>query len=149
MPAALRVALCIVGYCERHGLVLSIRVAEAWTPFSVALVTTVVVLPVLILWFAVIWKVFEKAGYAGWMGIIPILNLYVLVKMGGKPGWWVLLYRIPIGGLVVYVIIAFEISKNFGQSPWFAVGLIFLPFIFYGIVGFGSATWQGPDPAFD
>lgn len=130
-------------------LFLSIRVAEAWTPLSLTFFATVVILPVLILWSVVLWKVFEKAGNPGWMGILPILNLYVLVKMAGKPGWWVLLYLIPIVGLVIYVIVAIEISKNFSQSPWFAVGLIFFSLIFYAVLGFGSAKWQGPGPAFD
>jgi uncharacterized membrane protein YoaK (UPF0700 family) len=130
-------------------LFLSIRVAEAWTPISVAFLATVLILPVLILWAVVLWQVFEKAGNPGWMGVVPILNLYVLVKMAGKPGWWVLLYLIPIVGLVIYLVVAIEISKNFGQSPWFAVGLFFFSLIFYAILGFGSATWQGPGPAFD
>lgn len=102
----------------------------------------------IVLWFVVLYGVFEKAGNPGWMGIIPILNLYVLVKMAGKPGWWVVLYLIPIVGFVVHVIVAIEVSKGFGKSPWYALGLIFLPFIFYAIVGFGSARWDGAPPAF-
>lgn len=102
----------------------------------------------LVLWFVVLYGVFEKAGNPGWMGIVPILNLYVLVKMAGKPGWWVILYLIPIVGFVIHVIVAIEVSEGFGKSPWYAVGLFFLPFIFYAILGFGSARWNGAPPAF-
>jgi len=36
------------------------------------------------------------------------------------------------------------LSKSFGKNEAFTVGLIFLPFIFYPILGFGSAKYQGP-----
>ena len=41
---------------------------------------------------AAMWKVFEKAGQPGWAAIIPIYNLYILTKIAGKPGRWVLMF---------------------------------------------------------
>jgi hypothetical protein len=38
------------------------------------------------------WKVFTKAGQPGWGAIIPIYNVYLLCKIAGKPGWWVILF---------------------------------------------------------
>jgi hypothetical protein len=38
------------------------------------------------------WKVFTKAGQPGWGAIIPIYNVYLLCKIAGKPGWWVMLF---------------------------------------------------------
>jgi hypothetical protein len=40
--------------------------------------------------------------------------------------------------ILTYVAIA----EKFGKGGGFAVGLIFLPFIFYPILGFGSATYK-------
>ena len=34
------------------------------------------------------WKVFEKAGQPGWAILIPFFNLYILLKIAGRPGWW-------------------------------------------------------------
>jgi hypothetical protein len=39
-----------------------------------------VTLGLIVLIFAGFWKTFEKVGKPGWAGIIPIYNLYVLVK---------------------------------------------------------------------
>jgi hypothetical protein len=36
------------------------------------------------------------------------------------------------------------ISKSFGKDEGFTVGIIFLPFIFWPILGFGDAKYQGP-----
>ena len=34
------------------------------------------------------WKVFEKAGVAGWKSLIPFYNIFVLItKIANKP-WW-------------------------------------------------------------
>jgi hypothetical protein len=36
------------------------------------------------------------------------------------------------------------LSKSFGKSEGFTVGLILLPIVFYPILGFGDAKYQGP-----
>jgi len=45
-----------------------------------------------VIMIASFWKIFEKAGEAGWQAIIPIYNIYVLLKIVGKPGWWLILW---------------------------------------------------------
>ena len=41
------------------------------------------------------WKIFTKAGEAGWKAIIPILNTYVMFKIAYGNGWRFLLLLIP------------------------------------------------------
>jgi len=36
------------------------------------------------------------------------------------------------------------LAKSFGQSAGFGIGLIFLGFIFFPMLGFGSARYLGP-----
>lgn len=40
-----------------------------------------------------------------------------------------------------------QVAKNFGKGGGFACGLIFPPFIFYPILGFGSAQYAPVAPA--
>ena len=110
-------------------------------------VIVVIYLAVIVFVIAGFWKVFAKAGQPGWAAIIPIVNLYFLCKVAGRPGWWVLLMFIPIVNLVIYIIISLDVARSFGQSAIFGIGLFFLSFIFYPILGFGSAQYQGPTPA--
>ena len=88
------------------------------------------------------WKSFEKAGQPGWAAIIPIYNLYIMTKMAGKPAWWIVLMLIPIVNFIVLILISMPIAKNFGKSEGFGIGMAFLPFIFWPILGFGDANWQ-------
>ena len=90
------------------------------------------------------WKVFVKAGQPGWAILIPIYNVYVLLKAAGKPGWWLLLMLIPLVNLIVAIIAIVALAERFGKGGGFAVGLIFLPFIFYPILGFGGAQYSPP-----
>ncbi len=92
------------------------------------------------------WKVFTKAGQPGWAAIIPIFNLYVLCKVAGRPGWWLILMLIPFVNLIIYIIVCIDVAKNFGKGAGFGIGLTFLGFIFFPILGFGSATYQGATP---
>src|SRR5262245_7571061 len=90
------------------------------------------------------WKVFTKAGHPGWACLIPIYNLYILIKIAGKPGWWIVLFLIPIVNFVIAILVAIGVANNFGKSALFGLGLAFLPFIFYLILAFGDAQYIGP-----
>lgn len=93
------------------------------------------------------WKLFEKAGKKGWISIVPYYNLYTLFQISGKPGWWFAFAFIPyIGGLILLVlsfIANIELAKKFGKSAGFGVGMTLLGFIFYPILGYGSAVYEG------
>ncbi len=90
------------------------------------------------------WKAFKKAGQPGWACIVPIYNLYIMLKIGGKPGWWLLLFLIPVVNVVFAIWSINMISKSFGKDEGFTVGLIFLGFIFWPILGYGDAVYKGP-----
>lgn len=100
-------------------------------------------LAIVVLMIASLWKVFTKAGQPGWASIIPIYNVFILLKVAGKPGWWLLLFLIPLVNLVMLIIVSIALASSFGKGGGFAAGLILLPIIFYPILGFGSAQYQG------
>ncbi len=99
---------------------------------------------VTILIIVALWKIFEKAGKPGWASIIPIYNVIVLLEIVGKPWWWILLMLIPIVNLIFAIWTTNLLSKSFGKNEGFTIGLILLPFIFYPILGFSDAKYQGP-----
>ena len=89
----------------------------------------------LIIWVS--WfKLFSKAGQAGWKALVPFFNLFILTKIVQKPVWWITIYLIiPVG----WIMAALQISKLFGKKVLYAVGLIFLPFVFYPMLAFGKS----------
>ena len=117
------------------------------------------------------WKIFTKAGQRGWASIIPILNLFVLVKLVKRPMWWAVVITIglivggapsdaaaviqvvtgliAIAAAILLIITFFDLAKAFGHGVGFGLGLVFLTVIFALILGFGSSTYQlEPDPLF-
>jgi len=93
------------------------------------------------------WVVYTKAGEAGWKSLIPIYNWYVLMKIVGRPGWWLILLLIPFVNFVIWIIVSIDLAKSFGKGTGFALGLIFLAPIFYLILAFGPAQYMGPAAA--
>ncbi len=91
-----------------------------------------------------IWKVYEKAGRKGWESIIPIYNTWVFAEIVGKPGWMGLLLLIPYVGIIFSIYLLYLLAKSFGKDVLFALGLIFFGFIFFPILAFGDAKYQGP-----
>lgn len=103
-----------------------------WLIYAVVIIVTV----------AGIWKVFEKAGEPGWAAIIPIYNVIVLLKIAGKPVWWIILLLIPLVNFIVSILVSIEVAKRFGKGAGFGIGLALLPFIFYPVLGFGDARYN-------
>ena len=75
---------------------------------------------------------------------MPIVNLYILVKIAGYHGALVLLYLIPVVGLVVGILVALKVGRAFGRSGAFSFFLLWLlsP-IGYLIIGYGRSTFIG------
>jgi uncharacterized membrane protein YoaK (UPF0700 family) len=109
----------------------------------VGLLFLAVELVIIVAIIAGFWKVFTKAGKPGWAAIVPIYNVIVLLQIAGKPLWWILLLLIPIVNIIIGILVGIAVARNFGKSDAFGVGLALLGFIFYPILGFGSAEYQG------
>lgn len=91
-----------------------------------------------------LWAIFAKAGEPGWQALIPIWNTIVIIKIAGKPIWWIILLIIPIVNIIVWIVVLYGLSLSFGHGGGFTVGLVFLSLIFYYILAFDSSRYQGP-----
>jgi hypothetical protein len=102
----------------------------------------IVYLAIVVLAIAGLWSTYSKAGQPGWGAIIPIYNILLMLRIAGKPAWWILLYLIPFVNIVIGILVALEVARNFGKGAGFGLGLAFFGFIFFPILGFGSAQYQ-------
>ena len=102
----------------------------------------VVVIAIALVVLAGMWKAFEKAGQPGWGAIIPIYNFYLMLKIGGKPWWWLLLLLVPLVNLFVIIAMYIGIARNFGHGVLFGLGLTFLGFIFWPVLGFNDDQYR-------
>jgi hypothetical protein len=97
------------------------------------------------------WKIFEKAGQPGWASIIPIYGTLVMLKIIGKPWWWIFLLFFPliINNIIFGIWATNLLSKSFGKDEGYTVGLLLLGIVFYPMLAFGDAKYLGPfgDPA--
>lgn len=92
-----------------------------------------------------IWRVFTKANQPGWACLIPFYNFYIMLKIANKPGWWLILMFIPFVNFVIAILASIGLAKAFGKGEGFGLGLAFLGFIFFPILAFGDAEYQGQE----
>ena len=89
-------------------------------------------------------RLFVKAGYEWWEGIIPLYNLMVLFEIFGFPRWWgviaFVLSFVPIANFVLWIYISVKLARCFNRGDLFIVGLVLLPIIFLPILAFDSAS---------
>lgn len=88
------------------------------------------------------WRVFSKAGYFGLWAIIPIVNVFLWVKIAGYSAWLTLLYLVPIANIVLAIVVAVQVGKRFGKGgAWSFFLLWLLQIIGVFIIGFGKAEY--------
>lgn len=92
------------------------------------------------------WKIFTKAGEAGWKSIIPIYNVITLFQIVNINPLFILVALIPIvGGIgmaIISIVAIIRLCKGFGKSDGFIVGCVLLSFIFMLILAFDKSTWN-------
>lgn len=114
------------------------------------------------------WKLFEKANIAGWKSLIPIYNLYLIYKLSGMSGLWIipLLVVACYSGIVsagivlpswvslimlVFLVLTIisrimffiKLPKAFGKGVGYIIGMFFIPEIIEIVLGFGKAEYVG------
>jgi hypothetical protein len=101
-----------------------------------------------ILFIVGLWKTIEKTGQPGAWALLMLicqpLGVIPLLKATGRPMWWIVLFFIPFVNLVVLIILFIDLAKSFDKGAGYGIGLVFLPFIFFLMLGFGSAQYRGP-----
>jgi hypothetical protein len=105
-------------------------------------VVLLISLAVTLLILAAYWVLYERAGQAGWKSLIPFYNMYILMEISGKPGWWLSLLFIPLVGVVIYLLAMLSLAKKFGRSELFGVGIFLLPMIFLPLLAFGDSKYE-------
>lgn len=131
----------------QHALLLLDTTDTSASSGAGGVIFLIIALGIGIFYLAALWAIYAKAGKPGWACIIPIYSTIVLLQICGRPWWWFLLMFIPVVNIVLGFIVLYDLSKSFGRGAGFLLGLIFLGFIFYPVLGFGGSRYVGPAAA--
>ena len=116
---------------------------EVWNTVTLG-AASVLTLLLFYVWTAIaLAAVFRKSGEESWKAWVPILNIVVLLRLGGLSGWLVLLFVIPIIGWIALIIAVHRINVAFGHGAGMTVLAWFLFPVWATILGFGSDRWLG------
>lgn len=103
----------------------------------------VVILLMLLLTLFSLGKIYKKANRSAISAWIPIYNILVLLEIVNLPKWYIFLLLIPIVNIFIGIKVYFTLTKLFRRSKSFAIGMLFLPVIFYPILAFGNSEYIG------
>lgn len=101
---------------------------------TVAMITLMVLGIIFVVACYPVFLIAKKTNTANpYFAFIPILNYYLLCKIAGRPVWWLILYLVPLVGLVVDVIVWMDIAKVRNKPNWMGV-LILVPLANMGMM---------------
>ncbi|WP_374165412.1 signal peptidase I [Arcticibacter sp. MXS-1] len=105
--------------------------------------TTFIIVAVLytVLTYAGLWKLFVKAGRQGWEAIIPLYNVYVMLKLTGRPMWWLIIFLIPVINIIIGIGLIIDFVKCYRKFTFLEhAEAVLLPFIFFPLWGLDEQT---------
>lgn len=113
---------------------------------SMGIAYWIILLAIEVVMIVSMWKIFEKAGKAGWIALIPFYNAWTLFEIGGQKGAYIFFALIPCAGPIIYLVFEIkaylEIAKRFGKDTAFGVLSIFFPFVTFPILAFSDAKYS-------
>ena len=86
----------------------------------------------LVIFIIAYWRIFEKAGEAGWKSIIPIYNVYILWKIAGLSFWKFFLISFAFG-FIIPILSGVAISSGSGILG-ILITILSIAFFIYVIV---------------
>ncbi len=95
----------------------------------------IIILPFYIAQSVGLYMLFKKTEIPAWHAFIPLLRMFAMVKLTGRPLWWFALLFIPVIGIIIAVGIYVDFLRCFGKSKLsdYTLGLVFsfafLPYI--------------------
>lgn len=92
---------------------------------------------------------FKKANYTSWHAYIPFYNLWIWIKVIGKPWWWFLLVLIPGVNILVLLAMVVDLLKAFNKHSTFShsLGILFPCFYFIKLGYSPKVVYIGPEKA--
>ena len=71
-----------------------------------------------------VWILLTKARRPGREPLLPFYNTYLLLKITGHSGWWVLLLCIPFLNIVLYINWMIDRARSYGRGTGVGIGLL-------------------------
>lgn len=137
-----------------------------WLLAGLWIATWIIGLVWIVLAIIALWKIFERAWEAGWLAIIPIVNVYIMYKIAGMKNWfrysliaafagWLiawLLWESSAAGIVsgvvslfvgiVAIVAAYKLPRKFGWGVFASILYVLFTSIAILILGFGNYKYQ-------
>lgn len=89
--------------------------------------------------FAGLYKIFEKAGLPGWKALIPVYNFWLVGELINRPKWWGLIMIVPGVNLIMYGVYGFHLARAFKKrmnNDLLYASL--MPYLYFAYLGFSN-----------
>ena len=85
---------------------------------------------VLYIWVAIcLMTIAGKLGRDdGWISFIPIVNMWYICVLADRPGWWIILFFIPLLNVIMFIVVWWALAERMGKPGWLSL-LFFIPVV--------------------
>ena len=111
---------------------------------SSSMIYSIASLALVFLVIASVWRLFTKAGEPGWKALVPIYGAVVLLRLVGRPWWWLVLMFVPVVNIVPTIKVCFDLARAFGKGAGTGLGILLLGPFFIMWLAFGDSQYVDP-----
>ena len=98
--------------------------------------------------FAGLWKIFSKAGYKGWLCLVPFYNIWIALRITDKKFTWFIYCLIPFINVFVIILLFIEFAKCFKHySLGYQILVALIPWVMLPLMGFNKDIYTHPKDA--
>ena len=89
--------------------------------------------------FAGLYKIFEKAGLPAWKALIPIYNFWLVGTIINRPKWWGLIMIVLGVNLILYGVYGFHLARAFKKRMNnHLIAAALMPYLYFAYLGFNK-----------
>lgn len=75
------------------------------------------------------------------VGVIELVANFRIFEKAGRAGWLFLFLFIPFINIIVALVWSFKLASSFGKPKLFGIGIFLFKIIFIPILAFGESTY--------
>lgn len=105
---------------------------------ALSVVVSIVTLITVLVSLVCNWRLFTKAGTPGWWSLIPLFNVFVMIRLAGLPKYYIFLFFIPYVKFPAIAYFGYRFLRAYQVGIGMYILYLLMPWALYPYIAFSN-----------